>query len=366
MSTGKFKLTLFTALVLCLPTAQALNDYQKQLDCNGYARAGYIQTDHSSASALAGALGCAYSLNSIIGTYLSLYASWDPGINSENDNNIQAEFFNNQQDSYLIVGEAFLTLSMDQFHTRLGRQHFDSPHLDSDDLRMIPNLFEAYLFDTHISDEWLLGIGFVREAAGWENGANASQFVSIGEALGGDSSGAWLSWLSYEQNNLNSDSWFYYIADHLMLVYSELVVSGELADTISYRFGLQYDWGADTGNALLGDVNAHSLGILSAISWSGFTLIVAYNRNFTDTGAIASVGGGPFFTSVEDQTLDAIEGKNAESILLGVEYAFNNFVDIGILAGKFSASSKKEYNKEELNLFINLNWEDTVDAELMI
>ncbi len=343
----------------------SVNFLKDQIPCNGYVRAGYIQTDHSSATALGGAVGCAYQLNSVIKTHLSLYASWSPGVNSENDENIQGEFFNSKQDSYLIVGEAYLTLSYEQFHARLGRQHFDSPHIDSDDLRMIPNLFEAYLLDTHVSDELAMGIGFVREAAGWENGANASQFVSIGEALGGESSGAWLSWLSYQHDIISSDSWFYYIPDHLTQFYSEFIMSDELSADFSYRLGLQYDWGKDAGNAKLGRVDAHTLGILSAITWSDLTLTAAYNKNFGNTGALASVGGGPFFTSVEDQTLDVVEGVDAESILLSVEYHLNDFVDLGVMAGKFSASNKKDYNKEELNVFINFNWGEIVDAEVL-
>jgi hypothetical protein len=344
---------------------QAVEHAEEYYGCSGYLRTGFIQTDHQSASAFAGELGCGYQLNSYVKGHIGLFASIDPGWNSHNDQTVQGDFFNRQRDSYLIVGEAVLTLSYELFEAYLGRQNLDSPHLDSDDLRMISNLFEAYLFDYHYSDTLYFGAGFVREASGWENGANASQFVSIGEALGGESNGAWLSWINYQHQHVTADTWFYLIPDHLAIFYAELVYSRELTDTLSYSIGLQYDWGQSIGNARLGDAEAHTLGIMVAVAWSDFTFTAAYNKNFGSTGAIASVGGGSFFTSLEDQTLDAITGTDTESSLLSIEYKVNDYLSFGSAAGKFNASARSDYNKEELNVFININWKDTLTTELM-
>jgi hypothetical protein len=340
-------------------------EHKQEYGCAGYVRAGYIQTDHLSGSAVAGELGCGYQLNLYIKAHLGLFASYDFGVNSHDDDNIQGDFFNSKKDSYLIVGEAVLSLSYGQFDAHLGRQKFDSPHMDADDLRMIPNLFEAYLLDYHFTDELSAGAGFVREAAGWENGANASQFVSIGEALGGDDRGAWVSWLNYQQENIAGDAWFYYIPEHLTIFYTEVIFSDHLSDDLSYSFGLQYDWGKDSGKAKLGRVDAHTIGVMAAVEWTGFTFTAAYNKNFGDTGALASIGGGPFFTSVEELTLDAVNGENSQSFLLSLEYIINNNLTLGAAGGKFSASNKKTFNQEELNVFINYNWNDKVAAELM-
>jgi len=344
---------------------QAVEHDEEHAGCGGYLRAGFIQTDHQSASAIAGELGCGYQLTSYAKAHVGLFASIDPGFNSHDDRGVQGDFFNRQKDSYLIVGEAVLTLSYEQYEAHLGRQNLDSPHLDGDDLRMISNLYEAYLLDYHYSDTLYFGAGFVREASGWENGANASQFVSIGEALGGDSSGAWLSWVNYQQDNISTDTWLYFIPDHLAIFYAELIYSRELSDELSYNFGIQYDWGHDVGGAKLGNVNAYTIGVMTAITWTDFTFTAAYNHNFGKTGAIASVGGGPFFTSLEDQTLDAITGADTESVLLSVEYDVNDYLSFGAAAGKFNAATRSDYNKEELNLFININWQESLTTELM-
>lgn len=344
---------------------QAIDHKEEYLGCSGYLRFGYIQTDHKSASAIGGKLGCGYPFNSTIKAHIGLFSSINPGLNSENDLNIQSDFFNQQKDSYLIVGEAFLTLSYKQFDTNLGRQKFYSPHLDSDGLRMIPNLFEAYLFDYHFSDALTLGTGYIREVAGWENAANASQFVSIGEALGGRSNGAFTSWVKYQPNDISTNTWFYLIPDHISIFYTEFIYTQVLSDTLSYNLGFQYDWGHDVGASRLGEIDANTLGIMASVTWSDVSFTTAYNKNLGQTGAIASAGGGPFFTSVEDQTLDAVSSKNAESILLSVEYHLTDYIQLGSAVAKFNAQHRKNYNKEELDLFINLNWEQDLNLELM-
>lgn len=349
---------------------QAIDHEEEYYNCSGYLRTGFLQTDirsvdTSSASAIAAELGCGYRLNSHIKARLGLLGVLDTGLNSHNDDNIHADFFNRKKDSYLILGEAILTLSYGNFEARLGRQILDSPHLDGDDLRMLANLFEAYLVDYHFSDEVYFGIGLVREASGWENGGNLSNFIPIGEALGGKDGEAWLSWLSYEKEHLSGNLWFYLIPNHLTIFYAELIYSNFLTSEISYDLALQYDWGQNSGTARLGEVEAHTSGLMASVSGYNITLTAAYNKNFGHTGAVASIGAGPFFTSLEDQTLDAVTGDNSQGILFAVEYAFTNELSLGVAAGEFRSKNKKVSQTEEINYFLNYNWNDNLSAELI-
>ena len=350
---------------------QSIEHEEEYFGCSGYLRTGFLQTkirsvDTSSATAIAGELGCGYQANDYIKAHLGVFGVLDTGVNSQNDDNIHADFFNRKKDSYLMLGEAVLTLSYDNFEAHLGRQNFDSPHLDGDDLRMVANLFEAYLIDYHFSDELYFGAGFVREASGWENGGNLSHFIPIGEALGGKGGNAWLSWLTYEkEEHISGNAWFYLIPDHLTIFYGELIVSQPLTSDISYSVGIQYDWGQDSGEARLGDIDAHTLGVMSSVSGFDLTLTAAYNKNFGYTGAVASVGGGPFFTSLEDQTLDAATGEDTQSILFGLEYALSSEFSLGVNWAEFRATDKNDYHTEEINYFLNYNWNDKLSAEFM-
>jgi hypothetical protein len=237
--------------------------------------------------------------------------------------------------------------------------------LDGDDLRMVGNLFEAYLIDYHYSDELYFGAGFVREASGWENGGDLSHFIPIGEALGGKGGGAWLSWLAYEEEHVSGNVWFYYIPDHLTIFYGELLYSQFITPEISYSIAMQYDWGQGSGTERLGEVDAHTLGFMASISGYDFTLTAAYNKNFGNTGAIASVGGGAFYTSMEDQTLDEAKGDDTQSVLFGVEYELNSNLSLGVNLAKFRAVDKNDYKTEEINYFVNYNWNDKLTVELM-
>jgi len=353
-----------------IKTNQPIEHQEEYYGCSGYLRTGFIQTqihkvNTTAASAIAAELGCGYRFNPHIKAHLGLFGVLDSGLNSHNDNNLHQDFFNARKDSYLLLGEAVLTLSYENIDLSLGRQNFESPHLDSDDLRMVANLFEAYLIDYHLSDNVSLGVGFIREASGWENGVDAAQFVSIGDALGGKDSGAWVSWLDYEHRHFTSNLWLYLIPNHLIIAYGELNFNHQLTEEIAYNLGVQYDWGKSIGNAELGDIESHTMGIMGAISVTGLTLTAAYNKNFGKSGALASVGGGAFFTSLEDQTLDAVTGKETQSYLLGLDYVINDALNFGVMFGEFSATNKQDYQTQELNFFINYTWHNKFTIELI-
>src|SRR3972149_3377949 len=116
--------------------------------CGGYARAGYIRTDTGNspserAVALGGEYGCEINLTDNINIHLGLSTSIDPGLNSDNDARVHGDFFDADKDSYAMPGTALLIASLGKLEAHLGRQIFDPPHMDSDDLRMIPNRFEV-------------------------------------------------------------------------------------------------------------------------------------------------------------------------------------------------------------------------------
>ncbi len=235
-------------------------------------------------------MGCGYSYDGFINGYLGLFTSIDNGLNPGNDNDIQGDFFNRKKDGYILLGEAVLTVNFMKFQAHLGRQRFDSPHMSGDDLRMIPNLFEAYFLDYHNSDQFHFGAGFVRQMSGWENGADQSNFIGIGDAFGGSGGASWVGWGSYQQDNFNSAIWYYYVPDNLQILYAEAKYSAHINDTFSYQLALQYDWGTDVGTARMGPVQGNTWGILASLSAYDITASFAYNRNHTDIGAIPSLG----------------------------------------------------------------------------
>ena len=102
------------------------------------------------------------------------------------------------------------------------RKNSDSP--------ILPNIFEAYLFDYHIDDEFYLGSDFVRTAKGWENNGNAADFVDKGEAFGGTGELSWLAWGKYQQAYIDANIWYYYIKDVQQIFFMDATYQNRFND----------------------------------------------------------------------------------------------------------------------------------------
>jgi len=95
---------------------------------------------------------------------------------------------------------------------------------------------------------------------------------------------------------------------------------------------------------------------------TGIHILAAYNRDNGETGAMGlSLGGGPFFTSMEDQTLDAIEAPG-RAWLLGGGYHFSAIgiegLNVGIAYGNFKAEDASQYESHELDAIIEYSFND--------
>ncbi len=336
--------------------------------CGGYARTGFIETDAENSAretsfAIGGGFSCGISLTDNISIDLGLSTSIDPGVNDSSDDKVHGDFFDSDKDSYVMLSEAVLHASYDKLEAHLGRQIFDSPHMDSDDLRMVPNRFETYQLNYSMRENIGLGFAYVREMSGWENGADQSRFIDVGTALGADDGDAYVFWGTYEQGGLSLQAWAYVIEDIENIFYAEAVYGADYNDDISWEIGLQYDQGREIGSDKLGNIDADTWGISGAITYKMITLSAAHNRNHGDSGALGSLGGGPFFTSMEDQTLDAVTGSDSRSSTVGIEVEALEGLVLGFVASDFRASSKSVYHVQENNFYLGYEWKDTVTLE---
>ncbi len=344
------------------------NDDSAYKHCGGYARTGFIETDvendsRTTAVAIGGEFGCGFSLTENISIDLGISSSIDPGVNDSNNDKVHGDFFDADKDSYAILGEAVLHANLGDVDAHLGRQNFDSPHMDSDDLRIVPNRFEAYQLNYALKENTNLGFAYVRKMSGWGNGADQSDFVDIGRALGSNEGDAYVVWGSYEEVGLSVQLWDYVIEDIENIFYAEAVYGADLNDDFSWEIGLQYDQGRDIGSSKSGNVDADTWGVTGALTYKMITISAAHNRNHGGSGALASLGGGPFFTSMEDQTLDAVSGSDSRSSTVGIEVNPLEGLSVGFIASNFQASNKSTYHVQENNFFVSYEWNDTVTLE---
>lgn len=288
---------------------------------------------------------------------LSAYTVFNLGIN-QNPLHVNGDFFDTDGKSFIQLTEAYLDGKWGKTELKLGRQILDTPHADSDDIRMIPNYFEAYTVSNSDIDGLTLTAGFIRQMTGWENGVDTSRFVSIYRTLGADqrTDGVYYAATIYEGiENLAVSLWYYNYRDIADLLYAEVAYNHDFSDTSHLTVGLQYDGGNETGSALLGSQDTQTWGVNFEFvhEESGIHILGAYNKDSGSGATGLSLGGGPFFTSMEDQTLDAV-GSAAEAMMIGLGYHFETLgiegLNAGLTYGHFRADNKNDYESEEIDL----------------
>ena len=354
-----------------------LSGYDPLEHTNGQLRAGYIHfaedaSPHTTAYAVAGHL----HLNTQRWNGLMVGAEAYTVLNlgdKQKDLNINNDFFDANGESFILLSQAYLDGKWGNTEIKLGRQSLDTPHADSDDLRMIPNYFEVYRVTNTDIDDLTLSAGFINRMAGWENGVDSSEFVNVGKTLGADQNmdGVYYASASYEGvKDLSLSLWYYNYNNIANVIYAEAGYSHELSKNISIILGLQYDGSQDTGDRLLGKQDARTYGISLETSFTdiGVTVLAAYNQDNGDTGAMGlSLGGGPFFTSMEDQTLDAL-GTAGSAWIIGAGYDFGKLgVDdlaFGVAYGSFNADDSSVYQSREIDAVLEYNFNDKISASV--
>jgi len=348
-----------------------LGKYDLMEHTQGQLRAGYITfsedgNSHTSSYAIAGH----YHLDTkrwngiMIGA--EAYTVLNMGIN-QNPLNVNSDFFDADNKSFIILSQAYLDGKWGNTEIKLGRQTLDTPHADSDDIRMMPNYFEAYtITNTDITDLTLTA-GLITKMAGWENSVNSAKFVNLNKTLGtvDSTDGIYYTSASYEGiKDLSLSFWYYNYNNIANVIYAEAGYSYTFAKETTVTLGLQYDCSKETGSALLGKQDANTFGISMelALEEIGVHILAAYNKDNGETGAMGlSLGGGTFFTSMEDQTLDAI-GSAGKAWVIGMGYHFDAIgidgLTTGIAYGNFKADNSFLYEANEIDAIIDYSFTD--------
>ncbi len=338
-----------------------LSEYDPMEHTKGQLRAGYITfsedgASRTSAYALAGHVHFNTKRWNAFMVGVEAYTVLNLGIN-QNPLNLNGDFFDENGKSFILLSQVYLDWKWCNTEIKLGRQILDTPHADSDDIRMMPNYFEAYTITNTDIDNLTLSAGIIDKMAGWENGVNSPDFVDVGETLGVNKiDGIYYASASYEGiKDLSLSLWYYHYSDIADVVYAEAGYSYTFSKNTTFTLGLQYDGSHQTGAALLGKQDADTYGISLEAEFAdlGLTVLAAYNQDDGETGATGlSLGGGPFFTSMEDQTLDAL-GAAGSAWIIGAGYNFENLgindLTFGVAYGSFEADDASVYKSREID-----------------
>lgn len=257
-------------------------------------------------------------------------------LGDRNDNtDVDPTLLGKNNESYSILGEAYLQYKYENTTFKGGRQKLDTPLAGSDDARMLPNLFEAYLLiNTDIPDTTLIaghvtkfaqgtfgrayGAGGMLGATSGYSAVDASNqvgdFENMGTyAVGKSTSGVSVVSATYTGvKGLKVQLWDYYAHDILNAVYGQVDYSWNclLSDSVKPFVAAQFIKEDDIGDNLLkglggtGDIDSFYYGLKLGFKVENFTAYVAYSET-TDNSAtdapyenaiITPWGGMPAFT----------------------------------------------------------------------
>lgn len=331
----------------------------KEGKASGQIRGMYIKSDNksptvdTSAFALGGKL--AYETAPLYGISAgaAFYTSQDLGTKNKDTAKVDGSLYDENSKSYSLLGQAYVVGSFGKTTVKVGRQQIDTPLAGSDDIRMVPNLFEAALvINTDLPSTTLIG-GYVARMAGWDSGSDKSArttFQSMSRsALGGlaDSSvnhkavgdkGVYAAAaVNSSIKDLTLQVWEYYAADVVNAVYLQadykLGLGKDMALNLAGQFYNMQGIGA-TKNLLkdnsLGKVDYSVYGAKASLETPfGLTPYVAYNKigeqkdNGGGTYVFGAWGGYPEFAVAEETWLNSFGSATSGAARTGATSGTN-------------------------------------------
>ena len=229
---------------------------------------------------------------------------------------------------YTEMSEAYLNYAYQDFNFRAGRQVLDTPLADSDDCRMIPNTFEAYIASLALGDFTLIG-GAVYKWQGGDAGLN-TPWGKTGE------NGTYVGAVTYATDILEANLWYYNVTETANAVYLDVYGNFDFNDNMALHFGVQYLDESEIDNS---GVDASIYGVMAEFVAFDIGINAAYNKATSKNGtqSFSGFGGGTLFTSMDNMILDNMTVNNdSQAYVLGLSYSIADF-NLLYAYGDFSA-----------------------------
>jgi len=238
-------------------------------------------------------------------------------------------------ESYTILGEAFLEYKYENTSFKGGRVKYNSPMMGADDARMLPNLFEAYELTNTDIDGLKLSIvqvtkfaqgsfgrvyngGLLAATSGYSpvnsRPTDSGKFEDIGSyATGVSNSGVTVASLEYTGiENLKLRLYDYYADDIANTIYGDVSYSWKclLSDKVKSFAAAQFISQTDVGDKTMsnalggnGEIDSFYLAVKIGAKYKGFTAYLAHSQT-TDNDAgetyqnaiLTMWGGMPAYT----------------------------------------------------------------------
>lgn len=284
---------------------------------------------------------------------------------------LNLDIFGEDGNSFAYMGEAYLDYAYKQFDLRIGRQKLDTPMNDRDDIRMLPNTFEAVILGYGGIEDFVFVGGYIQRWAGYDSGSDISMFKDMPGDVDSDGNvkkGVLLAGVMNESfENIELQAWYYDFDKVAKVAYLDAVYAAEYKSGLSVQTGLQLgDYRESSSSGTDGDVYG---GIL-VMGYSSLSLGAAFNTMDTEEGKtiVLGYGGGPYFTSMEEMTIGYMNDAEAYVFSAEVDFEALSISGLGLYYayGKFNgndgAGDPQKY--EENDIVLSYGFRENADIEI--
>ena len=336
---------------------------------SGQIRMGHIsyetkvaRTQDTSATAIGGQLK--FETASFEGFSIAAAAYTSQDIKSLSGNQGDGKFatdLSSSERNYTEMAEAYINYAKGGFNFRGGRQLIDTPLADSDDIRMTPHTYEAYIASYTLED---LGLTFIgANLQRWQGfDSDYANVTSSGWAETGVD-GTWMGAVTLEKDNIAASVWYYDVDESAKATYVDVAYTMEINSDVAITVGAQYLTESESDNS---GIDGSIAGVMVEAGIGSLTLAGAYNNVSVDDGKsiFEGFGGGSSYTNIDTNTAgflhDGTSG-DGESYVLSVGYEIadtNIFAAYGDYKADALANGTGKQHATEINLGAEHSYND--------
>lgn len=318
--------------------------------------AGYDKKESGEKNTYATAVGggLKYELASLYGFNgaVAFRTSQDIGfITGDRDDEKQNDELSSSKGSYTDMSEVYLNYKYQNLNLRVGRQLLDTPLADSDDIRMVPNTFEAYVLSYDFKNISFM-LGNIQNWQGYDAGLD-NGWISSGAY------GTTFCGVAYDDKFIEGSAWYYNSTENANAFYTDLGINYHFNKNYSIHGALQYLNERELSNSGYGaDIYG---GLVEFVAYDiGFN--IAYDKAEKRKGkhSFSGTGGGTMFTSMDTMIIDEIaDDREVDSIVGGLSYDIGDFSLLyaygDFAGGKNSDGEKAHIAEQDMGFEYNIN-----------
>jgi hypothetical protein len=258
----------------------------------------------------------------------------------------------NNGDEFSVLGQAWAKLKLGPAMATLFRQEIDLPFINSDDTRMIPNMFEAYRVDVEPVDILRFGFAYVTR----EKSKTSAEFRPMSEVAGGPGGidrGTSVAGLLLGKKDetyigaINELTW-----DLLNIAYVEVSRTWEVSDDFQLRGEIQLIDQQSVGDALLGHFATQLYGGTLIASYRSAVLSFAFTSVADGADIRKPFGGTPSFNSIIISDFDRA-GENACGIGLSYDFARVGLTGVKLFTDYAHGELPASRREDEINATVD-------------